>query len=190
VHLTSSPLDWYAARAAGIAAYVLLSGVVVLGLTMAGKKRLERWPRFALVDVHRFGGLLVGSFVASHGVTVAIDSGLPGSRAALRGPGLSRYRPLWIALGVVGAELLVALAVTNHYRRRLPYRFWRRAHYLNFAVWSLALAHGIAAGTDAGTLWAGLLYTLCGGAVAGFTVWRALGQPTHRRPLTEISSSS
>ena len=30
---------------------------------MASKKPLARWPRFTLEDVHRFGGLLVGSFV-------------------------------------------------------------------------------------------------------------------------------
>ena len=43
---------------------------------------------------------------------------------------------------------LLALAVTNHYRRRLPYTFWRRAHYLNFAVWSAATVHGLGVGTD------------------------------------------
>ena len=190
MHLTSSPLDWYTARAAGVIAYLLVSFVVVLGTTMAGKKSLRRWPQFALEEVHRFAGLLVGAFVTIHVITIAIDSWLPFSVASLAIPLLARYRVVWVALGIVAAELLLALAVTNHDRRRLPYRFWRRAHYLNFAVWSLALAHGIAAGTDAGTLWAGFLYTLCGGAVAGFTVWRALGPPTHRRRLTEISPSS
>jgi hypothetical protein len=38
VHLTSSPLDWYVARTAGIAAYLLVTVAVLLGLTMAGKK--------------------------------------------------------------------------------------------------------------------------------------------------------
>ena len=77
MHLTSSPVDWYAARAAGVTAYLLLSGVVLLGLTMAAKKPFGRWPRFTVEDVHRFGGLLVGGFVAIHVVTVAIDSWLP-----------------------------------------------------------------------------------------------------------------
>src|SRR5207253_8412482 len=46
VHLTSSPVDWYAARSAGIVAYVLLSVVVALGLVLSGRRRLPRWPRF------------------------------------------------------------------------------------------------------------------------------------------------
>ena len=75
MHLTSSPLDWYAARAGGVVAYVLLSANVALGLLMTGKKSMKRWPRFALEDVHRFGGILVGTFLVLHIVAVAIDHG-------------------------------------------------------------------------------------------------------------------
>ncbi len=160
MHLTSNPVDWYAARAAGLAAYVLLSAVVVLGLTMAGRARLARWPRFAVEEVHRAGGLLVGCFVVVHVVTIAIDSYLPFPLASLVVPGLSTYRPLWVALGIVAAELLLALAFTNRYRNRLvPYAFWRRAHYLNFAVWLAATLHGLGSGTDRDAPWLLAIYT-------------------------------
>lgn len=172
MHLTSSPVDWYAARAAGITAYLLLSGVVVLGLTMAAKKPFGRWPRFALEDVHRFGGLLVGSLVAVHVVTIAIDSWLPFTLQSLIVPFSSRYRPVWVGLGVAGAELLVALAVTNHYRRRLPYRVWRRAHYLNFAVWSAATLHGVGSGTDRSAAWTQGVYACAVAGVAAAVAWR------------------
>ena len=172
MHLTSSPVDWYAARAAGITAYLLLSGVVLVGLTMASKRPFALWPRFALEDVHRFGGLLVGAFVAIHIVTIAIDSWLPFTVGSLVVPFVSRYRPLWVGLGVAGAELLLALAVTNHYRRRLPYRVWRRTHYLNFAVWSAATVHGVGSGTDRSAPWALALYAIASGSVAAAAVWR------------------
>jgi methionine sulfoxide reductase heme-binding subunit len=174
VHLTSSPVDWYAARAAGIVAYLLLSGVVLLGLTMAGKRKLKRWPQFAIEDVHRFGGLLVGAFVAIHVATIAVDSWLPFSIPSLVVPLLSRYRPVWVGLGIAAAELLLALAVTNHYRRRLPYRFWRRAHYLNFAVWGAATLHGIGSGTDRSSPWLLALYALAVSAVGSAIAWRFL----------------
>src|SRR4051794_27321882 len=45
VHLTSSPAAWYAARAGGVVAYVLLTTVVLLGLQMSARRRLPRWPR-------------------------------------------------------------------------------------------------------------------------------------------------
>jgi methionine sulfoxide reductase heme-binding subunit len=172
VHLTTSPVDWYAARAAGVAAYLLLTTVVCLGLTMAGRKRLERWPRFALEDVHRFGGLLVGSFLVIHVVTIALDAYLPFSVGAMIVPFLAKYRPLFTALGIVAAELLLALAVTNHYRDRLPYRYWRRAHYLNFAVWTAATFHGLGSGTDRSTPWLLALFAAAVASVLAATASR------------------
>jgi sulfoxide reductase heme-binding subunit YedZ len=177
MHLTSSPLDWYAARAAGITAYLLLSAVVSLGATMARKKTIERWPRFALEDVHRFGGLLAGTFIGIHVVTIAIDSYLPFTLTQLVVPFTDRYRPLWVGLGIVAAELLLALAVTNHYRRRLPYRFWRRAHYLNLVVWSLATVHGISSGTDRSAPWLLAVYAPAAAVVTGVLTLRALRRP-------------
>lgn len=180
MHLTSSPVDWYAARAAGVVAYLLLSCGVLLGLTMAGKRTLKRWPQFAIEDVHRFIGLLVGAFVAIHVVTIAVDAWLPFSLPSLIVPFVSRYRPIWVGLGIAGAELLLALAVTNHYRRRLPYRFWRRAHYLNLAVWSAATLHGIGSGTDRSSPWLLALYGVAVSAVGAALVWRVFRVRTPR----------
>lgn len=173
MHLTTSPADWYAARAAGVAAYLILTVVVCLGMTMASKKSLRRWPRFALEDVHRFGGLLVGSFVALHVLTIALDAYLPFSISALVVPFVAGHRTLYTALGIVAAELLLALAITNRYRSRLPYAFWRRAHYLNLAVWGAATAHGLGSGTDRSTPWLLALFAASVAAVLGAGAWRA-----------------
>jgi hypothetical protein len=127
---------------------------------------------FAVEDVHRVGGILVGSFIALHVLTIAIDSFLPFSLGQLAIPLTSRYRPIWTALGIVAAELLLALAVTNHYRRRIPRRWWRRAHYANFAVWIAATLHGIGSGTDRGTPWMIALFAVCAAAVAAAVTWR------------------
>ena len=51
MHLTSSPIDWYAARAGGVAAYVLLTLNVSIGLLMTGKKTMKHWPRAWKVDL-------------------------------------------------------------------------------------------------------------------------------------------
>ena len=174
MHLTSSPIDWYAARAAGIAAYLVLTIVVALGLTMSGKARSGKWPKFAVEDVHRFGGLLVGFFVALHVLTIAIDSYLPFSPLQVLVPLTARYRPLWTGLGIAAAELLVALALTNRYRRRLPYRFWRRAHYLNFVLWTAATLHGLGSGTDRSASWMQLLYAASTATVCALVLWRTV----------------
>jgi methionine sulfoxide reductase heme-binding subunit len=172
VHLTSSPAIWYAARASGVAAYVILSLVVSLGLSLGGKAQSRLWPRFSVEEIHRFGGLLVGSLIGVHVLTIAADSFLPFSLTQLLVPFTSTYRPLWTGLGVAAAEMLVALAITNHYRRRLPYRFWRKAHYLNFAVWALASVHGLMSGTDRGAAWLAILYGVSVAAVLMLLIWR------------------
>lgn len=174
VHLTASPADWYAARAAGVVAYVLLTAGVSLGLALSAPRPLERWPRFALEELHRFAGILVGIFVALHVATIAIDDYLRFSVAAIVVPFAASYRPVWTGLGVVAAELLLALAVTNRLRRRMPYRRWRRLHYANFAVWGAATLHGLAAGTDRGTWWL-LGLQAASAAVVGAGLARRLG---------------
>jgi methionine sulfoxide reductase heme-binding subunit len=188
VHVTANPAIWYAARASGVAAYVVLSLVVSLGLTLGGRAQNRRWPRFSVEEVHRFGGLLVGSLIGIHVLAIAADSFLPFSLTQLLVPFTSRYRPLWTGLGIAAAELLAALAVTNHYRRRLPYGFWRKAHYLNFAVWALASLHGLMSGTDRGTAWLAILYGVSVAMVVMLLVWR-FGRHVFRSPRVALAGA-
>jgi len=183
VHVTSNPVDWYAIRASGLVAYLLLTAVVAVGLALAGKERLRRWPRFALADVHRFGSLLVGLFVSLHVLTLTLDAYLPFTVGQLVVPFASSYRPLWTGLGVAGAELLLALALTNRFRQRLSYRFWRRAHYLTFVVWAAATAHGIGAGTDSSAGWNVAVYGVSVSLVAGLVVRRVARVRAGAAPL-------
>lgn len=168
-------VEWYVARSGGMVAFALLTLAVIAGLTLSGRARLPGWPRFAVEDVHRFLGLLTGAFVGIHVLALFVDAYLPFSLTQLLVPGAAAYRPFATALGVVCLELMLALALTNRYKQRLSYDFWRKAHYLNFAVWILAFAHGILAGTDTGAFWADLLYVVSGASVAALITWRMLG---------------
>ena len=105
MHLTSSPLDWYIARAGGVVAYVLLSAVVALGLTMTGKKSMQRWPRFAMEDVHRFGD--PRGDVRGHPHRVGRDR--------LVSPLLDR-----VARRAVGGQVPAHMDGPGHRRRRAP----------------------------------------------------------------------
>lgn len=166
-------IDWYAARSAGVIAYCLLTGGVLLGVLLAGRARLPRWPQFAVTDVHRFVALLTGAFVVLHVYTLLLDRYVHTSLLAVLVPGASSYRPFWVALGTVALQLLAAVGISNLLRRRLGHSRWRRIHYLTFAVWAAATAHGIGAGTDAGAEWLRLLYVVSIGSVAAAVVWRA-----------------
>jgi methionine sulfoxide reductase heme-binding subunit len=167
-----SGIDWYAARAAGVVAYALLTSGVLLGVLLAGRARLPRWPAFAVTDVHRFVSLLTGVFIAIHVSALLLDGYARVSVATLVVPGATSYRPFWIALGTVALELLLAVALANVLRKRIGHMRWRRVHYLTFGVWIAATAHGIGAGTDASAGWLRAVYVVSIGSVALATVWR------------------
>src|SRR5579862_5798358 len=133
-------LTWYVARSAGIVAYLLLSTSVVVGVLMSARAKLS-WPRFAVEEVHRFLAILTGVFLALHGIALLADRVVPISIVQLVIPFQTAYRPLGVGLGVTSALLLLAVALSNLIRKRLPYRLWRRIHYVTIAVWLTATAH-------------------------------------------------
>jgi predicted ferric reductase len=153
----SSNAIWYAARAGGLVSYLLLSASVVLGLLMAGRARLA-WPRFAVEDVHRFLSILTGVFLTVHISSILLDRVVSFGLGNVLIPFTGPYRPFATGLGVVAAELLVAVAITNALRGAIPHRWWRRAHYLTLGVWLAATVHGALAGTDRGEPWSLTLY--------------------------------
>lgn len=164
---------WYAARAGGLVAYVLLSTGSVLGLVLA-RKESPPWPKFAVEDVHRFLMLLTGAFLAVHVGGILVDDYVPFSLGQVLIPFTADYRPYATGLGVVALELLLAVAVTNAFRKQIPHRVWRRAHYASFGVWAAATIHGILAGTDRQELWFLLLYMGSVAAVAAAAATRFL----------------
>ena len=147
-----SGLTWYVARSAGIVAYLLLSTSVVVGVLMSARARLS-WPRFAVEEVHRFLAILTGVFLALHGIALLADRVVPISIVQLVIPFQTTYRPLGVGLGVTSALLLLAVALSNLVRKRLPFRVWRRIHYVTIAVWLTATAHGLLSGTDRQDFW-------------------------------------
>ncbi len=145
-------LTWYVARSAGIVAYLLMSTSVVLGVLMSARARFT-WPRFAVQEVHRFLAILTGVFLALHGLALLADRVVPISVLQLVIPFRTAYRPFGVGLGITSALLLLAVALSNLVRTRLPFRVWRSIHYVTLAVWVTATAHGLLAGTDRQDFW-------------------------------------
>lgn len=111
-------------------------------------------------------------FVAVHVVTSIVDpfAGLSAIDAVV--PFLASYRPLWLGLGVIAIELIIAITVTSFLRRRLSRRAWYVVHLLSYVAWPIAVLHTIGTGTDTRTLWGLVLDVACVGAVAVMIVWR------------------
>jgi sulfoxide reductase heme-binding subunit YedZ len=139
---------WYMSRATGIVALVLLTGVFVLGIAVRGKNTLPGLPKFASTDLHRNFSLLAVAFVAVHVLTAVLDGyvHIPLLTAVI--PFTSGYERLWLGIGAVGFDLMLAMIVTSLLRGRLNRRLWRAIHLTAYLCWPIALAHSVFAGKD------------------------------------------
>lgn len=163
---------WYATRASGYTALVLLSASVVLGVFTSSRESRREWPRFVVQSLHRNLSLLVGLFLVIHILTSVIDPFAKLNFLDAFVPFLATYRPLWLGLGVLGFELLIAITATSLMRHRLGWRSWRFVHLFAYASWPIAVIHGIGTGTDTKTVWALLLVAACVLAVIAALSWR------------------
>jgi hypothetical protein len=125
-----------------------------------------------LSGIHRNLSLLVCVFLAAHIVTAEADTFAPVGWWAIAIPFVSAYRPLWLGLGTVAADLLVALTVTSLLRTRISHRTWRLIHWAAYLCWPTAVIHGLGAGTDARSPAILLLTLLCIAAVLSTVGWR------------------
>ncbi|WP_329238910.1 ferric reductase-like transmembrane domain-containing protein [Streptomyces canus] len=169
--LTGSPL-WYASRAGGTLALILLTATVVLGVASGGRTAPRRIGRFEVGLLHRNLSLLTLVFLVVHVVTAVLDPFVHLSWVVSVVPFSASYRPLWLGLGTVALDVLLAVLVTSALRRRLGVRRWKAVHWLAYAAWPLALFHSAGTGTDTRLslqLW---LYAACLMSVVGAVWWR------------------
>ena len=165
---------WFASRACGQAALLLLTLAVVLGALHTGRVAGPRWPRFAVHTLHRNVAVLAVAFVAVHAATAIIDpyAGIRWVDAVV--PFASTYQPFWTGLGAAAADLLLALVATSLVRLRLPWRLWRGLHYAAYVLWPVALAHGLGSGgADSDRGWVRTIDAGCALAVVAAVVLRA-----------------
>lgn len=179
----SGPGLWYATRATGLVALLLLTASVLLGVLTAGRLRAAAWPRFLTAGLHRNIALLSCTFLALHVGTTVVDSYTSIPLGAAFVPFLSPYKRVWLALGAVALDLFIALVVSSLLRGRLGHRGWRLVHWTGYACWAVAVLHGTGAGTDERSLWAAGLTAVCLAAVGAAAAWRILRSWPDRRVL-------
>ena len=171
----SDTLLWYTTRGAGAVSLILLSGVVVLGVLSALRVQSAGWPKFLTTGLHRNIALMAMVFLALHIVTAIVDPFTHLGWLTAVVPFSSYYRTLWLGLGTIAFELLVAIVATSLVRGLIGQGAWRAVHWLAYASWPVAVIHGFGTGTDALSGWFMVLSIVCVGSVAVAVVYR-LGQ--------------
>jgi methionine sulfoxide reductase heme-binding subunit len=148
---TSPHLYWITSRAAGIAALVLSSLSVCIGLLMGGRLMRGRGPD--LRATHEALSLATLAALVVHGLTLVGDSFLHPTLADVAVPFVSGYKTLWTSAGIVAFWAMLILGLSYYARSRIGMQRWRRLHRFTALAWVLGLAHSLGEGTDAGQTW-------------------------------------
>lgn len=168
----SSEILWYFSRSAGVVSIALLTAVVVLG-TRVASHRASASASTVRMALHRWltVGLLV--FLGLHIATAVLEGYVKLSWLAVVVPFVSAWQPLWVGLGALAVDLLIAVAVSSWLRHRIPERAWRAVHWLTYALWPLAIAHGLMLGTANEPLLRGITIA-CAGIGVAFAALRSV----------------
>ena len=148
-------VTWNVARAGGFTSYILLTLAVLVGLALSTQLQSpSRWPRIINSELHNFLTLLGTIFLGVHVLAVIIDPYTHFGLNEVLIPLASHYRPEWMALGIVGLYLGIAIGISTLLRKHIGYKWWRRLHVLTLGIFVLATIHGLGTGSDTQTPWA------------------------------------
>jgi predicted ferric reductase len=178
---------WYLMRGSGLVALVLLSVTLALGVVGVKRWGSTRWPRIVTAGLHRNVSLLAICFLGVHILTALVDNWIGLRWFGLVIPFQSTYRPIWVGMGALALDLLIAVMATSLLRRHIGRRAWRLVHWSTWALWPVALAHALGSGTDVGSGWALGIVVTCVAMVLAAMVWRvrpAAGRTAQVAPRT------
>lgn len=190
-------VTWDIARAGGFTAYVLLSLAVVVGLALSTQLQSpSRWPRLLNSELHNFLTLLSTIFLVIHVLAAWIDPFTKFGWNEIFIPLASHYRPVWMAFGIVGLYLGIAIGISTWLRSLIGYKWWRRLHVLTLGIYIIATIHGIGTGSDTLTSWALGIYLVSIALVGSLLCRRILALKKGKRtkatvhPATPVRNSN
>ncbi|GAW50978.1 MULTISPECIES: ferric reductase-like transmembrane domain-containing protein [unclassified Nocardioides] len=179
-------LLWYFSRATGVISMVLLTTTLVLGMTLSGRRSARPATSTVVAGLHRWLGLGMVVFVVGHVTTAIVETYVSIGPLSALVPFTAGYQPLWVGLGTIAFDILLAVAVTSALRHRISERVWRGVHLASYLLWPTALVHGFLLGTSDQPLLR--LVTVACGVVGMLAVsWRIQAthhDREHRRSVT------
>jgi sulfoxide reductase heme-binding subunit YedZ len=170
-----------------VVSLLMLTVVVALGIGTRSGRSFLGLPRLVVASVHRNAALLAVVFLVVHITALMFDPYAQLKLVNLVLPFTSTYRPFWVGLGAVALDLVIAIVATSLLRERIGVRAWRAVHWFAYAMWPVALLHGIGSGTDRSTGWLVAVEAGCVLAVVavGVSTHPALtDEPPRARPVS------
>jgi predicted ferric reductase len=177
---------WYLMRGTGLVTLVLLTLTLTAGIAGVRRWSTSTWPRATVAFLHRNVALLAVVLLAVHITTAMIDPYVSIGWLPAIVPFVSHWKSVWVGLGALAVDIMLALVVTSLVRAHLGHRVWRTVHWLAYASWPLAVIHGFESGTDSSTGWARAVYVASIVVVAAVVGWR-LRQGAGPTPLIDLT---
>ena len=163
---------WALGRGTGVVALAMFTATLVLGIASRSGRPVAGLGRFGLNELHRTAALTGVGLIAVHVTSLFFDPYAQLALVDLLVPFVGSYRPLYLGLGTVAVDLLLVVTAVSLLRNAVGPRVFRAVHWLTYALWPVALVHGLGTGTDAGSLWMDAMAITCVGAVAAALAWR------------------
>lgn len=189
IPVPEGPLLWYVNRSTGMVLLLLLTATVLMGIWSTRGEAGGRLPRFAVQALHRNVGLLSVAMITVHIGSAVLDEYVDIRWWQAFVPHQLHYKPLWLALGIVALDLMLAVVLTSLVRARLGHRAWRAVHLSSYVIWALAVVHGVGIGTDTATAWGRWTYVGSAAAVAASVAVRLLEPRRRTRVAPQLSES-
>ena len=174
---------WIILRAAGIGSYIALWLAVDWGListTSLVTKRVSKPTSILFHGVVASAGL---ALLVIHLGGLLVDRFMPFGPLDLLIPLRAGYRPLAVTFGVLAMYGMV-----------LGTKLWRAIHLLAIPIFTLALAHGVFAGTDSSRPWMFAIYVVTGLLTLFLLIVRGLTigyrPPRAERPTAKGAASA
>ncbi len=170
---TDPKVFWYLSRATAFVSLSILWISMALGLGLTNKMA-RLWPGApAAFAMHEYVSLLGLAFAVFHAFILLGDHYINFTVAQILMPfSTLDYRPTWTGIGQLSLYLWLIVTLSFYVRSRIGQKSWRSIHYLSFALYLMALAHGLFAGTDSTADWAHWYYWVSAGSLLFLLIYR------------------
>ncbi|MGL4174070.1 MAG: ferric reductase-like transmembrane domain-containing protein [Actinomycetota bacterium] len=144
---------WYINRGTGVVLLVLYTLSLTLGMVATTRFQNRWWPRFVTQGLHRNIAFLALALLVVHAGSSIVDEYVDIRWWHAFIPVGATYEPVWLGLGTVASNLMVATILTSVVRHRIGHRWWLSVHLTTYPGFMIGVIHGLGMGTDAGESW-------------------------------------
>ncbi|KKP83864.1 MAG: Ferric reductase domain protein transmembrane component domain protein [Candidatus Moranbacteria bacterium GW2011_GWF2_35_54] len=143
-----APWAWYVARVTGLISFSLLYIVMFLGLSIRTPILNKLVKPIHSLNIHAWLSVQALVLVFVHGGALLFDKYLKFTWPDILVPFFNKTYSPELALGIMAMYLMLILIGTSYLKKFIKHGIWRVVHFLNIALYTMAVYHALYLGTD------------------------------------------